>query len=1092
MLALLVLGLIVFVMYAEVRWDFLKLINPSAWLDRLPFIGKYTSQARQLQRTGRQVTQQANIAKRYLPGEKGVTSETNRKKQGQQVLGLDNKKVSGVKNWWKKLRGQLPEPEEATADSPPPPPTAAPPPLPPGAIPHPQPTNPTVTPATTAAVALSEQPRIGRISVPVGDVYSFSELPSTLPRDLLGKRIGRYQVDAVLESGTYSTIYQSFDQKLNRPVRLHVLRTSLFESEEEKPQFIQDLRQRVGLAQQGLTQVYDYDIQPDYIFVITELVQGPDILGYVQHLWSQSQQVSYHRLLTLLAQTAEALHTAHEQQLYHIQLTPRHIRLAILGGGDSADPEQQTIQPRVEDVGLGLLITRAEEAPTSAWPYLSPELAQEIATDGRSDVYALGAILYELVTGRPPYNPQNLHDVTHQHQRPATPPSELRPALPSAVEQIIQRAMSVEPSQRYQSAAELAQALYSAASGLKNFGDRNIQPSDLQAGIPWIRITTYAEAPRLIALTKDQMFIGNALNADVLLPSQGVASQHAYIRRSGMGWQVVDLDSHNGLFLDGVRLLSQVPEFWDSTREVRIGPYTLTRYDGGDVTADAVAWTPDSVGRVMAPATRMGGMGEMGAGISAAMLTLAPPQTSLQPGEQAVVQLSIINQTVRVEHFHVELDGLPSAWLTLSDNDIQLMPGTTGYLLLTITPAVGSQITAGEYPYRVTAAPLGDPHSTMTAEGLLAILPFERIAADLHPERIRTKGTAKLTLRNEGNLPAEVTLTGRDPADEVRFNPFPPPFTLAAGAEQVVDVRVEPRQRPFTGTNLIHPFDVTVATPNKSPLVKNGLLEVRPYLPTWFLAVLGTLAMLLCVLGAFAFNYVDEQNQRATASAALLQTPAITPTSAPTLTPTAVPLPLTCGDIRAQNAGHLVDGAEAEEAAVDGEYTIYLNRNPAQPLTIYCHNMASTPTEYITLLNTGEGVNFASVRYPAQQLVTSYTKLRIDPRTLVVDVSDRTFATVAGELPATALIGSVDYGTAVGCNEGVPGTVVANGNIDLTGLPLVLAEEATFYMSGLDVEGSGAAVSESRQVVEMVVGGRCGWVQPLGAIRLVYVVGEDE
>ncbi len=722
-LALLVLGLIVFVMYAEVRWDFLKLINPSAWLDRLPFIGKYTSQARQLQRTGRQVTQQANIAKRYLPGEKGVTSEANRQKQGQQVLGLDNKKVGGVKNWWKKLRGQLPEPEEATADSPPPP-TAAPPPLPPGAIPHPQPTNPTVTPATTAAVALPEQPRIGRISVPVGDVYSFSELPSTLPRDLLGKRIGRYQVDAVLESGTYSTIYQSFDQKLNRPVRLHVLRTSLFESEEEKPQFIQDLRQRVGLAQQGLTQVYDYDIQPDYIFVITELVQGPDILGYVQHLWSQSQQVSYHRLLTLLAQTAEALHTAHEQHLYHIQLTPRHIRLAILGGGDAADPEQQTIQPRVEDVGLGLLITRAEEAPTSAWPYLSPELAQEIATDGRSDVYALGAILYELVTGRPPYNPQNLYDVTHQHQRPATPPSELRPALPSAVEQIIQRAMSVEPSQRYQSAAELAQALYSAASGLKNFGDRNIQPSDLQAGIPWIRITTYAEAPRLIALTKDQMFIGNALNADVLLPGQGVASQHAYIRRSGMGWQVVDLDSHNGLFLDGVRLLSQVPEFWDSTREVRIGPYTLTRYDGGDVTADAVAWTPDSVGRVMAPATRMGGMGEMGAGTSAALLTLAPPQTSLQPGEQAVVQLSIINQTVRVEHFHVELDGLPSAWLTLSDNDIQLMPGTTGYLLLTITPAVGSQITAGEYPYRVTAAPLGDPHSTMTAEGCSPFCPL--------------------------------------------------------------------------------------------------------------------------------------------------------------------------------------------------------------------------------------------------------------------------------------------------------------------------------------------------------------------------------
>ena len=1058
LLGLLVLGLIAFLVYAQKRWEIVQLIGPLRWLAKIPGIGPYIGQARLLEQTSKTLQKQA--------------------KQGQKLMAAGQKAAGTAApdspppaeepktSWWQQWFGR--EKPNPVPDSPPPPPT----PLPPDITP--------VVPATAAPSP--EQPRIGRLSVPVTDVYSFSELPSTLPNDLLGKRIGRYQIDAVLETSTHSTIYQGFDQKLSRPVRLHVLRTSLFESEEEKPQFIQDLRQRVGLTQQGLTQVYDYDIQPDYIFVITEWVQGPDILGYVQHLWSQGRQVSYHKLLSLLAQTASALHTAHTQKLYHLQLTPQHIRLTILGGAE-ADPEQQSIQPRLEDVGLGLLISRAEEALPSAWPYVAPELAWEMSTDSRTDVYALGAILYQLMTGRPPYTPSTLSHVGHQHQRPPTPPSQLRPALPTLIEDIILKAMARNAADRYQTAHELAQALTTAAERLRGFGDRNIQPSELEASLPWVRVATLGEAPRLIPLTKEQMFIGNSPDVEIWLPSQAVSQQHAYLRRGNMGWQIVDLDSPNGIFLDGVRLLSQVPETWESTREVRVGPYTLTRYDGRDMTADDLTWNPADVGRVMEPAPQASPNT-----LTTASLTLEPAHATLPAGEQTILQIALTNQSVRVDHFRISLSGLPAEWLTLSDNDIQLMPGTTGYLLLTIAPTAGQLLASGDYPFTLFASPLSDLSTQFATEGRLTIPPFARLTADLHPERIRTKGTATLTLRNEGNLATTITLAGRDPADEVRFGPLGEPFTLAVGGQEQIAVRVEPRQRPFTGTNLLHPFDVTITTPGNPPVVKSGLLEVRPYLPTWLIGLLGMLGLLLCIMAAFAFNYVDEQNQRATVAAMLIQTPPAPPTAQPTFTPTPVPLPLTCVDIRDQNAGRIVDGEEAAEAAVDGEYTIYLNRDPARPLTIYCHNMATAPTEYLSLPNSGAGVNFASVRYPTQQLTTSYTKVRLNPRTLVLDVADRTFATEEGELPAQALIRSVDYGTAVGCNEGVPGTVIANANIDLTGLPLVLADEVSFFISGPDVEGTGATIDESRQVVQMAIGGRCGWVQPLGTLRLVYAL----
>lgn len=213
----------------------------------------------------------------------------------------------------------------------------------------------------------------------------------------------------------------------------------------------------------------------------------------------------------------------------------------------------------------------------------------------------------------------------------------------------------------------------------------------------------------------------------------------------------------------------------------------------------------------------------------------------------------------------------------------------------------------------------------------------------------------------------------------------------------------------------------------------------------------------------------------------VIATPTMSVTLAvPTAVPTPVLPPMTCADIQA-----------SDPLASDGEYTFFLNRNLAYPTNIYCHNMAGNPKEYLTLNNTGENANFASTAYPGEELITRYAKVRIDLHHLTLDPTDRTFATVSGTVPFYSRVPYNDYGRAVGCNEAQPGAAFGRANIDLTGTNFALDESVTFTLNGAEAEGSGAQISQARQLVQLEAGGRCGWVAPDGALQLNYVPADS-
>jgi hypothetical protein len=180
--------------------------------------------------------------------------------------------------------------------------------------------------------------------------------------------------------------------------------------------------------------------------------------------------------------------------------------------------------------------------------------------------------------------------------------------------------------------------------------------------------------------------------------------------------------------------------------------------------------------------------------------------------------------------------------------------------------------------------------------------------------------------------------------------------------------------------------------------------------------------------------------------------------------------PGSCADIHKQNP-----------RAMDGNYILY---NGNTIFTVYCYGMSGTPREYITLAQTGANANYsqytAGGASPGTNVRTMFTKLRIDPATLTVDIGDLTFATSTGSLNHSGsgtIVTSMPYGAAMSCAG--PGDSSGVGNISLQGTPFQVA--ATFAVGG-SAPGGSATISADNQQVSLTGGGYCGWITPSPAM----------
>ncbi|RLK24410.1 serine/threonine-protein kinase [Micromonospora sp. M71_S20] len=272
---------------------------------------------------------------------------------------------------------------------------------------------------------------------------------------------GRYQVGELLGYGGMAEVHRGRDLRLGRDVAIKMLRTDLARDATFQMRFRREAQNAASLNHPAIVAVYDTGEETaptgeTLPFIVMEFVNGrtlKEVLGVEGRLQPR-------RALEICADMCAALEFSHRHGIIHRDIKPGNVMLT------------QTGQVKVMDFGIaralasGATTMTQTSAVIGTAQYLSPEQARGEAVDARSDVYAAGCVLFELVCGHPPFVGDSPVSVAYQHVREAPPtPSDINPDVNPAVDAIVLKALSKNPLNRYQSAGEMRADLLRAAAG---------------------------------------------------------------------------------------------------------------------------------------------------------------------------------------------------------------------------------------------------------------------------------------------------------------------------------------------------------------------------------------------------------------------------------------------------------------------------------------------------------------------------------------------------------------------------------------------------------------------------------------------------
>jgi len=266
--------------------------------------------------------------------------------------------------------------------------------------------------------------------------------------DWIGEQIGKYRVEELLGQGGMGTVYKAFHPILERDVAIKLIHTHLATTPDAVERFRREAKVVAALRHSGIVQVYDFDIEGDTFYMVMEFVRGESLKQRLAAIHHKNEHMPFSEALTLFRLITQAVAYAHSQDVIHRDLKPANVLLTIKN------------QPVLVDFGLSKIISderlTADGVIFGTPHYMSPEQGSGRGSDARTDVYALGIMLYELTTGSLPFSGDTPVGIILKHiSEPPPPPCSINPDLPKALEQIIQKAIAKEPADRYHSAQEL-------------------------------------------------------------------------------------------------------------------------------------------------------------------------------------------------------------------------------------------------------------------------------------------------------------------------------------------------------------------------------------------------------------------------------------------------------------------------------------------------------------------------------------------------------------------------------------------------------------------------------------------------------------
>jgi hypothetical protein len=249
-----------------------------------------------------------------------------------------------------------------------------------------------------------------------------------------------------------SAVYKATDPNLRRVVAVKIIHPHLSSDPEFVRRFEEEAAAVAQLRQPHIIQVHDFSHDGGTYFIVFEFVPGESLQEWLKRLAASGRQMDYKEAVRIAADLADALHYAHEKGLVHRDVKPANVIINVQD------------QPILMDFGIAKIVGGSQHTATGAVlgtaRYMSPEQIQGQRVDARADIYALGVMLFEMVSGRAPFEAESAMTLMMMHVQDQPPDvSQLRPDVPVALANVINKALSKDPANRFQSGAEFARAL---------------------------------------------------------------------------------------------------------------------------------------------------------------------------------------------------------------------------------------------------------------------------------------------------------------------------------------------------------------------------------------------------------------------------------------------------------------------------------------------------------------------------------------------------------------------------------------------------------------------------------------------------------
>jgi tRNA A-37 threonylcarbamoyl transferase component Bud32 len=708
---------------------------------------------------------------------------------------------------------------------------------------------------------------------------------------LIGQTLGQYRVDSFLGSGGMARVYKGTHVLLERPVAVKVMLQHLAQDPSFRTRFLQEGRSVAALSHPNIVGVYDFGQQDSTFYLVMELITDGSLQTLLAHRDAGGWTLPLG--LDLVSQAAEGLAFAHARGMVHRDIKPDNLLLRKIddGGAAAAHP----YQVKISDFGLarlaegGVLTMTGLTMGTPA--YMSPEQCQGLELDGRSDLYSLGVVLYEVTTGILPFAAKSLTEAVYKHvYTEPSPPRQIKPDVDPALEAIILRCLAKKPAERFATGGELVAALHSLGA---NAGGTMLMPvvppltaaatmlGPVAAGMPtppsvapappavpsfphgpagplpgetvvrapaasvqppalpslYGRVT----APQVLALNAagatlatavlsgDGLTVGRIAGNGIVLEDPSISRHHLRIDWDGARATVTDLGSANGAWLASARLLPQLAQPWNPDDWLRAGPFWLR------LQTPIAASSPDRLAG--APSRPLTAPPAVDPGRIRVLLDAEA--LSITPGQPVLVRLTLANFGTTVDHFTISVEGIPASWAKGPEQAVQLNPHAQSNVVLNVLVPRAPGSFAGQYPVTVRARSREEPDESGTATTLWTVLPFEATTASLAPQRAsgRSRAGYVLALSNGGNAPARYALHGQDDEQQLRYRFAQESVALdpfrSTSVPLVVSAPLRLLGRPIVRNFTIQGRVATTVPPVGAP----GEFVHKALLPSWIVAV---------------------------------------------------------------------------------------------------------------------------------------------------------------------------------------------------------------------------------------------------------------